>query len=149
MINLNNNNDIKDTQEFKGLMVNNYKNLIAQIMVEAFDCADKIGNGVGQNCKFPPHVIAYLESESFSSWCDIAEFNQATIAKAIVTNNGIVSNSRYITETLCPTPPKHIDIKIENTIDTEAFLADLDEPNSADMEEAGKFEQELEWDEIE
>ena len=33
MINLNENNDIKDTQEFKALIVENHKNLIAQIII--------------------------------------------------------------------------------------------------------------------
>jgi len=128
MINLNNNSDIKETPEFKSLLVENHKNLIAQILVEAFHA-----EGVG-----------YLESEGFGYWCNVADFNQANIAKAITANNGNVANTRYITETLCPPAPKHIDIAVEK-IDVAEFLNELSGPDSEDMPEVVEFEDDLDW----
>ena len=130
MINLNNNNDIKDTKEFKALIVENHKNLIAQIQIEAF-------NDEG---------VEYLESEGFNFWCGLADFNQATIGKAITANDGKVDNTRFITETLCP-PVKNIDIKVEK-IDVSDFLNQLDGPDMDEMSEVEEFENDLDWSDL-
>ena len=144
MINLNENNDLKDTQEFKALIVENHKNLIAQIIIEAFDCANKVGKDVGEECKYQPHGVAYLETEGFDYWTGLADFDQATIANTLIANNGEVNNTRYITETLCPPAPKHIDVKVEK-IDIQKFLNELSGPDMDDMDEVVEFENDLDW----
>lgn len=128
MINLNGNDDIKDTQEFKALIVENHKNLIAQILVEAF-------NAEG---------VEYLESEGFNFWCGLADFNQATIGKAITANNGAVNNTRFITETLCPPSPKNLELAVSG-IDIKEFLNQLDGPEMDEMPEVEEFENDLDW----
>jgi len=128
MINLNGNDDIKNTQEFKALIVENHKNLIAQILVEAF-------NAEG---------VEYLESDGFNFWCGLADFNQATIGKAITANNGAVNNTRFITETLCPPSPKNLELAVSG-IDIKEFLNQLDGPEMDEMSEVEEFENDLDW----
>jgi len=144
MINLNGNDDIKNTQEFKALIVENHKNLIAQIIIEAFDCANKVGKDVGEECKYQPHGVAYLETEGFDYWTGLADFDQATIANTLIANNGEVNNTRYITETLCPPPPKNIDLQV-SAIDIKEYLNKLDGPEMDEMPEVEEFENDLDW----
>ena len=144
MINLNENNDIKDTQEFKALIVENHKNLIAQIIIEAFDCANRVGKDVGEECKYQPHGVAYLETEGFDYWTGLADFDQATIANTLIANNGEVNNTRYITETLCPPPPKNLELAVSG-IDIKEFLNHLDGPEMDEMSEVEEFENDLDW----